>query len=171
MKQPLWKTCRLFVRVVLAVLACYIPAQASTLNVVTALSQNDPMYQGLLRFKQAVEQGSDNQIKVRLFVGSQLGNDNDILEQAMAGAPVAVFVASFAPAVVVVVVVVVVFVVFVAVVVVAVAAAAAAVVVVVVVSNVGALAILKIHVQTSSLFNTGSFTLVPARARCPRSFP
>ena len=69
-----------------------MPAQATTLNVVTALSQNDPMYKGLLRFKQAVEKGSDNQIKVRLFVGSQLGNDNDILEQAMAGAPVAVLV-------------------------------------------------------------------------------
>ena len=69
-----------------------MPAQATTLNVVTALSQSDPMYQGLLRFKQAVERGSDNQIKVRLFVGSQLGNDNDILEQAMAGAPVAVLV-------------------------------------------------------------------------------
>lgn len=82
----------MFARVVLAFLACYMPAQATTLNVVTALSQNDPMYQGLLRFKQAVEQGSDNQIKIRLFVGSQLGNDNDILEQAMAGAPVAVLV-------------------------------------------------------------------------------
>ncbi|MFS1704622.1 C4-dicarboxylate TRAP transporter substrate-binding protein [Alteromonas sp. AMM-1] len=65
---------------------------ANTLNVVTSLSQSDPMYQGLVYFKQSVERQTNNDISVRIFVGSQLGNDNDVLEQAMAGAPVAVLV-------------------------------------------------------------------------------
>ena len=68
------------------------PIMAHELNVITSLSSSDPMYQGLLRFKQGVEEQTEQQIKVRIFVGSQLGNDDDILEQARAGANVAVLV-------------------------------------------------------------------------------
>lgn len=68
------------------------PAVAHELNVITALSSSDPMYQGLLRFKQGVEQHTNNQVKIRIFIGSQLGNDDDVLEQARAGANVAVLV-------------------------------------------------------------------------------
>ncbi|MCU4677703.1 C4-dicarboxylate TRAP transporter substrate-binding protein [Catenovulum sp. 2E275] len=64
----------------------------SQLNVVTSLSQSDPMYLGLVKFKQLVENKSGGELKIRIFIGSQLGNDNDILEQAMAGAHVAVLV-------------------------------------------------------------------------------
>ncbi|WP_440906591.1 C4-dicarboxylate TRAP transporter substrate-binding protein (plasmid) [Catenovulum sp. SX2] len=60
------------------------------LNLVTSLSSHDPMYLGLERFKQLVEQQTNQQIQIRIFVGSQLGNDDDILEQAMLGANVAV---------------------------------------------------------------------------------
>lgn len=62
------------------------------LNVITALSSSDPMYQGLLKFKAGVESQTNHEVTVRIFVGSQLGNDNDILEQARAGANVAVLV-------------------------------------------------------------------------------
>lgn len=62
------------------------------LNVITALSQEDPMYQGLLRFKQEVEKRTNKEVNVRIFYGSQLGSDTDILEQARAGANVAVLV-------------------------------------------------------------------------------
>ncbi|MDO6718656.1 C4-dicarboxylate TRAP transporter substrate-binding protein [Psychrosphaera sp. 1_MG-2023] len=62
------------------------------LNVITSLSSSDPMYQGLLKFKQGVETATNKDIIVRIFVGSQLGSDNDILEQARAGANVAVLV-------------------------------------------------------------------------------
>tara|TARA_B100000427_G_scaffold286519_1_gene260547 strand:- start:1319 stop:2188 length:870 start_codon:yes stop_codon:yes gene_type:complete len=50
------------------------------------------MYKGLIRFKQLVETGSKGSLSINLFIGSQLGNDDDILEQAMAGAGIAVLV-------------------------------------------------------------------------------
>jgi tripartite ATP-independent transporter DctP family solute receptor len=63
-----------------------------TLNVNTALAQQDPLYKGLEEFKQSVEKRSAGKLAVRLFPGSQLGKDEDVLEQARAGAPVAVVV-------------------------------------------------------------------------------
>ena len=66
--------------------------KVTSLNVVTSLSSSDPMYKGLIRFKQLVETGSKGSLSINLFIGSQLGNDDDILEQAMAGAGIAVLV-------------------------------------------------------------------------------
>jgi tripartite ATP-independent transporter DctP family solute receptor len=63
-----------------------------TLSVNTALAQQDPLYKGLEEFKQGVEKRSAGKLAVRLFPGSQLGKDEDVLEQARAGAPVAVVV-------------------------------------------------------------------------------
>lgn len=63
-----------------------------SLNVITSLTQDDPMYQGMLHFKAGVESRSKGKLEIRIFVGSQLGNDTDILEQARAGANVAVLV-------------------------------------------------------------------------------
>lgn len=62
------------------------------LNVITSQTSDDPMYKGLERFKEEAEKRSDGDLQVRIFVGSQLGNDTDILEQARAGANVAVLV-------------------------------------------------------------------------------
>ncbi|GIK87464.1 MAG: C4-dicarboxylate TRAP transporter substrate-binding protein [Burkholderiales bacterium] len=68
-------------------------ASAQTvLNVNTALTTDDPVYAGLERFKAAVEQRSAGKLQVRIFPGSQLGKDEDVLEQARAGANVAVLV-------------------------------------------------------------------------------
>jgi len=64
----------------------------TVLNVNTALTTDDPMYAGLERLKANVEKRSAGKLQVRIFPGSQLGKDEDVLEQARAGANVAVLV-------------------------------------------------------------------------------
>src|SRR5690606_7915793 len=70
------------------------PAQAAdyTLSINTALTTDDPLYKGLEAFRDAVAERSKGAIEVKLFPNSQLGPDEDVLEQARAGAPVAVVV-------------------------------------------------------------------------------
>lgn len=63
-----------------------------TLSVNTALAQQDPLFKGLEAFKANVSQRTGGKVEVRLFPGSQLGKDEDVLEQARAGAAVAVVV-------------------------------------------------------------------------------
>lgn len=75
-----------------AALATGAQAQEQTLSVNTALATNDPLYAGLEAFAEAVGERSEGRLDVRLFPNSQLGPDEDVLEQARAGAPVAVVV-------------------------------------------------------------------------------
>jgi tripartite ATP-independent transporter DctP family solute receptor len=63
-----------------------------TLSVNTALATSDPLYKGLESFRDNVATASNGAIEVKLFPNSQLGSDEDVLEQARAGAPVAVVV-------------------------------------------------------------------------------
>jgi tripartite ATP-independent transporter DctP family solute receptor len=63
-----------------------------TLSINTALTTTDPLYKGLESFRDAVAARSNGAIEVKLFPNSQLGPDEDVLEQARAGAPVAVVV-------------------------------------------------------------------------------
>jgi len=63
-----------------------------TLSVNTALATSDPLYKGLESFAANVATASGGKIEVKLFPNSQLGPDEDVLEQARAGAPVAVVV-------------------------------------------------------------------------------
>ncbi|GIL01307.1 MAG: C4-dicarboxylate ABC transporter [Alphaproteobacteria bacterium] len=63
-----------------------------TLSVNTALATTDPLYKGLEAFQANVAEASGGRIEVKLFPNSQLGPDEDVLEQARAGAPVAVVV-------------------------------------------------------------------------------
>nr|WP_321526906.1 C4-dicarboxylate TRAP transporter substrate-binding protein [uncultured Cohaesibacter sp.] len=63
-----------------------------TLSINTALATSDPLYKGLEAFQANVAKASDGRIEVKLFPNSQLGPDEDVLEQARAGAPVAVIV-------------------------------------------------------------------------------
>jgi tripartite ATP-independent transporter DctP family solute receptor len=63
-----------------------------TLNVNTALTTDDPMYAALESFKNGVETKSGGKIEIKLYPSSQLGKDEDVLEQARAGGPVAVLV-------------------------------------------------------------------------------
>lgn len=70
------------------------PALAAdyTLSVNTALATSDPLYKGLESFRDNIATASDGRLEVKLFPNSQLGPDEDVLEQARAGAPVAVVV-------------------------------------------------------------------------------
>lgn len=63
-----------------------------TLNVNTALATSDPLYKGLEALQANVAEASGGRMEVVLFPNSQLGPDEDVLEQARAGAPVAVVV-------------------------------------------------------------------------------
>ncbi len=67
-------------------------AQDFTLSVNTALATSDPLYRGLEAFQANVAEASGGRLEVKLFPNSQLGPDEDVLEQARAGAPVAVVV-------------------------------------------------------------------------------
>ncbi|MGC3965077.1 MAG: C4-dicarboxylate TRAP transporter substrate-binding protein [Rhodocyclaceae bacterium] len=64
-------------------------AQTYTLNVSTSQVADDPMYKGLLEFKKNVEARSKGRVQVKTFPASQLGSDEDIIEQIKAGAGVA----------------------------------------------------------------------------------
>lgn len=77
-----------------ALAASALPAMAAdyTLSVNTALAVTDPLYKGLEAFAANVATASGGRIEVKLFPNSQLGPDEDVLEQARAGAPVAVVV-------------------------------------------------------------------------------
>lgn len=57
-----------------------------TLNVNTALTSTDPLYKGLEDLQKNVAERSGGKLAIRLFPGSQLGKDEDVLEQARAGA-------------------------------------------------------------------------------------
>jgi len=75
-----------------AVLLSGVAVAATTLSVNTALTPADPLYKGLESFRDAVTKRTNGAIEVKLFPNSQLGSDEDVLEQARAGAPVAVVV-------------------------------------------------------------------------------
>lgn len=63
-----------------------------TLSINTALTTTDPLYKGLESFQAAVAERSGGALEIKIFPNSQLGPDEDVLEQARAGAPVAVVV-------------------------------------------------------------------------------
>ncbi len=67
-------------------------AQEFTLNINTALATSDPLYAGLEAYQTNILKASDGRLEIKLFPNSQLGPDEDVLEQARAGAPVAVVV-------------------------------------------------------------------------------
>lgn len=77
-----------------ALMVAVSPALAAdyTLSVNTALATSDPLYKGLESFRDNVATASEGRLEVKLFPNSQLGPDEDVLEQARAGAPVAVVV-------------------------------------------------------------------------------
>lgn len=62
-----------------------------TLKVNTALSETDPLFVALRDvFKKNVEEKTNGDVRVEVYSGSQLGNDEDVLEQALVGAGVGV---------------------------------------------------------------------------------
>ncbi len=75
-----------------SVSATGLAAAKTQLNINTALTQTDPIYKGLEHMRDRVAERSKGELEIRIFPGSQLGKDEDVLEQARAGANVAVVV-------------------------------------------------------------------------------
>lgn len=63
-----------------------------TLKVGTALTESDPIYQGLVALKESVAEKTNGEVSIEIFGSGSLGEDKDILEQAKVGANVAVIV-------------------------------------------------------------------------------
>lgn len=64
-------------------------AQEHTLRLSTVISESDPLFKGYLRFAEAVNERTNGAIKVEVFPDAQLGQDEDVMEQALLGADVA----------------------------------------------------------------------------------
>jgi tripartite ATP-independent transporter DctP family solute receptor len=64
--------------------------EAYKLNINTALAESDPIYQGLVEFKENVEERTDGEVIIEIFGSGSLGEDSDLIEQARVGANVAV---------------------------------------------------------------------------------
>jgi tripartite ATP-independent transporter DctP family solute receptor len=92
MKRLTRLTAKLVLTLAAGVAATAALAADYTLSVNTALATSDPLYKGLEAFRDNVAKATDGKIEVKLFPNSQLGPDEDVLEQARAGAPVAVVV-------------------------------------------------------------------------------
>ncbi|MFD1781562.1 C4-dicarboxylate TRAP transporter substrate-binding protein [Fredinandcohnia salidurans] len=60
------------------------------LKIATALTESDPIYQGLVALKESVEEKTNGEVVFEIFGGGSLGEDSDIIEQAKVGANVAV---------------------------------------------------------------------------------
>jgi tripartite ATP-independent transporter DctP family solute receptor len=88
------KVCILRSILAAAALLAAAPAMAAdyTLSINTALATSDPLYKGLESFRDSVAKASGGKMEIKLFPNSQLGPDEDVLEQARSGAPVAVVV-------------------------------------------------------------------------------
>ena len=69
--------------------AHFAQAQEYTLRLSTVIGQADPLFKGYERFAEAVTKRSDGAIKVEVFPDAQLGQDEDVMEQALLGADVA----------------------------------------------------------------------------------
>jgi len=68
-------------------IAVAMPAYAATtLRIGTVLSPNDPMGQGLEKFKLEVEKATNGDVIIEVFHNSQLGDTTEMIEQARAGA-------------------------------------------------------------------------------------
>lgn len=67
-----------------------VQKESYVLKVGTVLTEADPIYKGLEVFKENVEQKTDGKVTVELYSGSQLGADEDVLEQAKVGASVGI---------------------------------------------------------------------------------
>ena len=64
-------------------------SDTNTLRVSTVIGEGDPLYKGYVRFAEAVASRTDGALKVEVFPNAQLGQDEDVMEQALLGVPIA----------------------------------------------------------------------------------
>lgn len=62
------------------------------LNLSSALNAQDPIVQAMQGAKQAIEERSDGELTINVYPNSQLGSDEDVIEQIRSGANIAVLV-------------------------------------------------------------------------------
>ncbi|WP_447926319.1 C4-dicarboxylate TRAP transporter substrate-binding protein [Vreelandella sp. EE27] len=77
------------VALVLASSSAYADYQ---LNLSIALSPQDPIAQALDEAKDAIEERSDGELTIQIFPNSQLGSDEDVVEQIRSGANIAILI-------------------------------------------------------------------------------
>lgn len=77
---------------ILAISAGGALAQEYTLNLSTSQTLQDPLVIAMQGAKERIEERSEGQVEVTIYPSSQLGEDNDVLEQIRGGAPIAVLV-------------------------------------------------------------------------------
>lgn len=65
---------------------------AYQLNLSSALSSQDPVVQAMESAKQAIEERSDGELTIQVFPNSQLGSDEDVVEQIRSGANIAILI-------------------------------------------------------------------------------
>lgn len=76
-----------------ALMLAAAPASAkTTLRVGTVLAPNDPLMVAAQSFKEAVESRTGREVEILLFPNSQLGDTQNMMDQAQAGGAVATFV-------------------------------------------------------------------------------
>lgn len=61
------------------------PAEKKIIKVGIGLNEQSPQYQGLLKFKELVEDGSDGRFEVQLYANSQLGDDTKMMQSLRMG--------------------------------------------------------------------------------------
>lgn len=62
------------------------------LNLSSALTTQDPIVQAMQDAKQAIEERSDGELTINIFPNSQLGSDEDVVEQIRSGANIAILI-------------------------------------------------------------------------------
>ena len=74
------------------VVASHSAHAAYQLNVSIALSPQDPIAQAMESAKEAIEERSEGELTLQIFPNSQLGSDEDVIEQIRSGANIAILV-------------------------------------------------------------------------------
>lgn len=85
-----------------AAIAAPAMAQDYTMRIGSVQAESDPIIKGFNKFKELVETGTEGSVEVMVYPNGQLGNTQDLMDQAQAGANVAAFtdamrLASFLP--------------------------------------------------------------------------
>ncbi|MDQ7734122.1 C4-dicarboxylate TRAP transporter substrate-binding protein [Halomonas sp. SpR1] len=74
------------------VVASHSAHAAYQLNVSIALSPQDPIAQAMESAKEAIAERSEGELTIQIFPNSQLGSDEDVIEQIRSGANIAILV-------------------------------------------------------------------------------
>ncbi|GAB2780909.1 C4-dicarboxylate TRAP transporter substrate-binding protein [Halomonas shantousis] len=83
---------RLLLSALALILASNSASAAYELNLSSALNTQDPIVQAMERAKQSIEERSDGELTLNIFPNSQLGSDEDVVEQIRSGANIAILI-------------------------------------------------------------------------------